>query len=106
MAAVEQRGSGRQVLRVVISLAALIGLAYLLLISVVLAAIQCGDGCGGAIVGPEHWQWTAHARSCRDEVTPMGGHVLRGWGSVILDVTRGGVHHGEEMPDPLPVILQ
>lgn len=60
MATVEhQRGSGRQVLRVVVSLAALIGLAYLLLISVVLAAVKCGDGCEGAAVGPEHWQWTA-----------------------------------------------
>ena len=41
------------------SLAAVVGLGYLLLISVALAAIKCGDGCDGAIVGPEHWQWTA-----------------------------------------------
>ena len=54
-----QHRGGHQVLRVAVSLAALIGLAYLLVVSVVLAAIKCGDGCDGAAVGPEHWQWTA-----------------------------------------------
>lgn len=53
-----QRGGRRPVLRAVVSLAAFVGLAYLLLISVVLAAITCGDSCDGAVVGPEHWQWT------------------------------------------------
>ena len=53
-----QRGDSRRVLRAVVSLAAFVGLAYMLLISVVLAAIKCGDNCDGAVVGPEHWQWT------------------------------------------------
>lgn len=53
-----QRGDSRRVLRAVVSLAAFVGLAYMLLISVVLAAIKCGDSCDGAVVGPEHWQWT------------------------------------------------
>lgn len=54
-----QRGDSRHVWRAVVSLAAFVGLAYMLLISVVLAAIRCGDSCDGAVVGPEHWQWTA-----------------------------------------------
>lgn len=54
-----QRGGSRQALRAVMSFAAIVGLAYLLLISVVLAATKCGDECDGATVGPEHWQWTA-----------------------------------------------
>lgn len=54
-----QIGRSRHGLRALLSLAAFVALAYMLLISVVLAAIKCGDGCDGAVVGPEHWQWTA-----------------------------------------------
>lgn len=58
-AAVERQQGAYRALRVVASLVAHIGLAYLLVVSIVLAATKCGDGCEGAAVGPEHWQWTA-----------------------------------------------
>jgi hypothetical protein len=45
-------------LRVLISLAAVGGLAYWLLFSVFLALIGCGDSCDGAEASAEHWQWT------------------------------------------------
>lgn len=49
--------TGRRVARVFVSLVAAAGLAYLLLLSGLLALIKCGDTCGGH--DTEHWRWTA-----------------------------------------------
>ena len=52
-----RRSTAKHLLRVLVALAAGVGLAYLLLVSILLATVKCGDTCGGS--DTEHWRWTA-----------------------------------------------
>lgn len=51
------RRGARLALRAVLSVAAAAGLMYLLLISVVLATVKCGDSCNAG--DADHWRWRA-----------------------------------------------
>lgn len=74
----EQTGSGlRRAGRVLVTIAAAAGMAYLLLLAVLLAVVRCGDGCD-AEAGPDHWRWTAQLALALVGVTAGGAALVLG----------------------------